>query len=670
MRRLIITLTAALTAVFIAGARQYNVIPSHWKWLDDNTAAFSFDGSYTDSTAFAIAIPSFVRKDVPASAAALQVSKAPVKDAVNATYSPDSSKIAFTRENDLYVYDLSSGDETRLTFDGGSDIFNGYAAWVYYEEILGRASRYKAFWWSPDSRKIGFYRFDNRGVPSFPIYSASGQDGRLGWTAYPKAGEPNPEVRIGMVDITDGRTVWADFEQKQDQYFGIPFWGADSRHFYIAREPRVQNTIDLYAVSAKDGSKHRIYHEQYPTWVNWMDDILFGEKGLYMVRAFETGWEQIYFLSYDGKRLKRLSNGPNWRTKLVRIDEKKGNVFFTSQRDSDVRTTLYRLSRDGEITALTDTSLSVASVSFSPDGQHFIASLSNSRTPTQIWICETSAAARAWKVADLKGDDFDSAGMALPQLVYIPAEDGQMMPALVTWPKDFNPDSKYPVHMEVYGGPNTAYVRDSWRTVSQWWSDHGIIHLVADSRAAGHTGRAGTDLVHRDLVSVPVRDFVTWAGWLQGQPYVIPDKIGVEGFSFGGTMTAMLVMTRPGYFHYGIAGGGVYDWALYDSHYTERYMDTPANNPEGYKAARVLEYVDCYPVGTDPDGSVMLKLTHGTGDDNVHFQNTLQLIDALQRHGKQFELMIYPDGMHGYRGSQAAHDTAADRIFWQKYLLQ
>jgi len=655
-----------------SGAQEFERIPVAWKWLSDKEAAFTFNGSYKDAEGYVLRLPGNIRTALPERAAALKPEALDLPGAVNPSYSPDSTKIAFTRDNDLYVRDLTSGEERRLTFDGSQTILNAYASWVYYEEILGRASRYKAFWWSPDSRKIGFYRFDNSQVPMFPIYSPKGQDGRLNRTRYPKAGETNPEVRIGIVPVDGGATVWADFDEKQDQYFGIPFWSADSKYFYIAREPRVQNTLDLYAVSAEDGSKRAVYHEEYKTWLDWLEQISFSDKGLYMVRAFETGWEQLYFLSYDGNTLRRLTDGPNWRMKIERVDSKKGEIYFTAQRDSRVFSALYRLGSDGSIKAMTDPAMDVTGVKFSPDGRHFIAALSNYDTPTQIWLCDTRRPERSKMVADMKGKDYDPSKYALPQLLSIEAEDGQPMFAKITYPKDFDPSRRYPVHMEIYGGPNTAYVRGGWRTPgqsSQWWSEHGIIHIVADCRAAGHTGRAGTDLVHKDLVSVPVRDFVRWAEYLCEQPYVDPEKIGVEGFSFGGTMTTMLLLTHSDLFHYGIAGGGVYDWMLYDSHYTERFMDTPQNNPEGYKTARVLEYVSEYPVGDEPDGSVMLKLTHGTGDDNVHFQNTLQLIDALQRAGKQFELMIYPDGMHGYRNEQGRHSLEADRVFWSRYLL-
>ncbi|MCD8206642.1 MAG: S9 family peptidase, partial [Bacteroidales bacterium] len=604
---------------------------------------------------------------------------------------------------------IATAEEKRLTFDGSEVILNGYASWVYYEEIFGRPSRYRAFWWSPDSRKLAFYRFDNSSVPVFPIYSAVGQDGSLRRTRYPKAGEPNPEVRIGVVDgfvegveggSEDGvpAIVWADFDYSADGYFGTPFWGDDSSEIYITQMPRVQNTLDLYAVTVADGSKRHVYNEKYGTWVDWIEDMLFTDEGLYMARSFETGWEQIYFLSYDGK-VRRLTEGENWRIHLLRVNEDSGEVFFTACRDSRLCAALYKLDSEGNITALTDPSLNVASVSFSTDGRYIAASLSTTHTPTKVIVSSVEGAsvapaslkaaegsagasenAVATVVADMADEGFDPSNYALPELVWLTTEDGFSLPAQITYPYNFDPAMKYPVHVDIYGGPDTPLVRERWTLPfgeNQWWAENGIIEVVADCRAAGHNGRAGTDMIYRDLISWPVRDFVTWADYLKSLPYVDGDKIGVEGFSFGGSMTAALVFTASDSYHYGIAGGGVYDWALYDSHYTERFMDTPQNNPEGYAAARVLNMVQSYPadykeaaqriIGGSP-APVMLRITHGTGDDNVHFQNTLQLIDELQRNGKEFELMIYPDGMHGYRGHQARHFDAGNHAFWLRHL--
>ena len=729
MKKVWMLLVAASMTV-VAVAQEFNKIPASWKWIGDREVLFTYDGSYADEAAFALDAKTGERRSGVSAPA--KFSEFPVKPAgaVNMTYSPDSTKIAFTRDNDLYVVDIASGKERRLTFDGSDVILNGYASWVYYEEILGRSSRYKAFWWSPDSKKIGFYRFDNSEVPMFPIYSAFadpdaaasqsqsprvtdlGIGGSLSETRYPKCGQTNPQVRIGIADLdacqgcplsgsescSGTEIIWADFDPALDQYFGIPFWGKDSKEFYIARMPRLQNTIDLYAVDAADGSKRHVYNETYKTWLNWFDGVVFTDKGLYMVREFETGWQQIYFLSYDGSQFRRLTDGPNWNVSIIRVDEKKGDVYFTAKRDAVAKQALYKVDRKGVIKALTDPAYNATGISFSKDGKYFVASLSNVTTPTRIIVCQTSAKKpyQGILAADMKGPDYDQSEYALGELVYMTTSDGFTLPGMIVYPKNFDSSKKYPVHVDIYGGPNTPLVRDRWVTPNasnQWYSDNGIIQITVDPRAAGHNGRAGLDMIYRQLTVWEVKDFCAWADWLKALPYVDGDKIGVEGFSFGGTMTSMLLMQAPDHFHYGIAGGGVYDWALYDSHYTERYMDTPQANPEGYEVSKVLNYVEGYPteytagaVQLAPQEHgymlrshaqpqqctvepVMLKLTHGTGDDNVHHQNTLQLLDALHKAGKKFDFMIYPDGMHGYRGYQGTHFESANREFWLKYLL-
>ena len=632
---------------------------------------FSYDGTYTDKDCFSLKVSSGLRtKKATGIKAEEKFTDFPLKPegAVNLCYSPDSTLLAFTRGNDLWVVNIATKEESRLTFDGSETTLNGYASWVYYEEIFGRPSRYRAFWWSPDSQTLAFFRFDESEVPMFPIYSPSGQHGTLRRTRYPKAGDRNPQVKIGFASIQTKEIVWADFDQTKDQYFGIPFWGKDSKTFFVAREPRIQNTLELYAVNPLDGSKTAIYNESVPTWLDWIDGMLFSDEGLYMVRKFEGNWQQIYFLSYDGKELRRLTDGPFWRIGLEYLAS-DGSVFFTAEGDSHVRKTLYKLSPKGQVTALTDTAMNVAGVWFSPDGKYFVSRSSNLQTPWELRLHDTKG--HSTLVASMAAGSFKASETG--KLVSITTEDGLELPGVIYYPKGFDPAKQYPVHVDIYGGPDTPLVHDRWVSPDtyKWYSDNGIIQLIADCRAAGHNGRQGVEAIYKHLNTVEVEDFILWAKWLQAQPWVKADKIGVEGFSFGGTMTTVLVSTASEYYHYGIAGGGVYDWALYDTHYTERFMSTPQDNPEGYEGSKVLELAKQYPVNYgNNDGSVMLKITHGTGDDNVHFQNTLQLIDVLQRQGAKFEFMIYPDGMHGYRGYQGAHFIQDNREFWKKYLLE
>ena len=450
MKKVVVLTVAMVLAMVLAGAQEFNRMPRSWKWVGQSEVLFTYDGSFADADAFAVNAKTGSRRTGVSAPA--KFSQFPIRPAgaVNMTYSPDSTKIAFTRENDLYVVDIASGAETRLTFDGSDVILNGYASWVYYEEILGRSSMYKAFWWSPDSKKIGFYRFDNSEVPMFPIYSAFanpaaaasqsqsprvtdlGIGGSLSETRYPKCGQTNPQVRICIVEIAGqagndvmpdsiGHLVWADFNPAEDQYFGIPFWGPDSQEFFIARMPRLQNTIDLYAVNAADGSKRHVYHETYKTWLNWFDGVVFTDRGLYMAREFETGWQQIYFLSYDGKEFRRLTEGPNWNVAIVRVDEKKGDVYYTAKRDAVAKQALYKVDKKGVITALTDPAYNATGVSFSPDGKYFVASISNVTTPTQVAVFPATGKniRQAIVVADMKGPDYDASKYALGELVSI-----------------------------------------------------------------------------------------------------------------------------------------------------------------------------------------------------------------------------------------------------------
>ncbi len=592
---------------------------------------------------------------------------------VNPVWSPDSTRIAFTLNNDLYSIDVRNKHVVRHTYDGSDLILNGYASWVYYEEIFGRPSRYRAFWWSPDSKVIAYYRFDNSNVPMFPIYSARGKHGTLNQTRYPKTGDPNPEVKLGFVSVDGGETVWADFNPKEDQYFGTPFWSGDGTKLMVSWMDRAQDNLHLYAVTPETGSKVRVYEEHQDSWIDWMEDMLFTKEGIYIVRDF-SGWQQIYFLSYDGKRFEQLTTGENWGMHLLKVDKKY--LYFTAKREATTRVDIYRIQlRSKELQRISYGDLNFTGVQISEDGQYAAALASNYRTPSQLVLISIPSRGNVDPlrhvriVYDSKGAKFDQYAVALPELVYVTTRDGVRLPAAVTWPVDFDSSKRYPVKVNIYGGPDNPQVREGWRGLSmnnQWWAYHGVIQVTLDNRAGGHYGKKGVESVYRYLGVLELKDFCDGIDYFRKLPFVNEDKIGVEGFSFGGTMTTLCVTEGNEHFQYGIAGGGVYDWGLYDTHYAERYMDRPQDNPDGYAASRVIDRVGNY----RGDATNMLRLTHGTGDDNVHFQNTLQLIDRLQADHKDFELMIYPDGMHGYRGDQGVHSSMQDYKFWYRYLLE
>ena len=625
-------------------------------------------------------IPAGIIRTRPAVALASSLSSVEmpqlVEGWVNPTYSPDYSKIAYTLGNNLYSIDVNTREIVQHTSDGSDVILNGYASWVYYEEIFGRASRYKAFWWSPDSKILAFYRFDNSKVPMFPIYNSEGQHGSINETRYPKAGDPNPEVKIGFVSVRGGETVWADFDSSKDQYFGIPFWNPEGTRFMVSWMDRSQDNLRMYSVDPVYGNKYQVYSEQQATWIDWMEQMLFTDKGMYIVRDTNL-WQQIYFLSYDGKVYKRITDGgENWGIRLLKVDRRY--LYYTAKRESTVRNDIYRITlSNNKVERISSGDYNFASVRVEEEGGTKIyASMSNLSTPTKevVFNIPRDGSLRRMKMDvlfDSKGPDFDKFEIAVPELVYITTRDGIDLPATVIWPIDMDRSGrvKYPVKVNIYGGPDNPQVLDSWKGVSfnnQWWAYHGVIQVVLDTRSAGHLGKAGMNQVYRRLSVLELQDFIDGISYFRKYPFVNSQKVGIEGFSYGGTMSLLCCTAANEYFQYAIAGGAVADWKLYDTHYTERYMDTPQDNPSGYAQAAVFDRMGAY----RGDKTNMLRYTHGTGDDNVHFQNGLQIIDKLQQLGKDFELMIYPQGMHGYRGYQSNQSNLQDYRFWYEYLLE
>lgn len=593
-----------------------------------------------------------------------------LKEYKNYTLSPDKNKIAFTdKDNNLCVYDVATGAIKKLTTDGTNVIMNGYASWVYFEEILGRGGRYKAFWWSPDSKTVAYYKFDDSQVPMFPIYDSKGKHGFITETRYPKAGDVNPEVKIAFVNVADGKTVWGDFNEKEDQYFGIPFWNADGSKFMIPWMPRDQNHLILYAVNPTDGAKEFIYEEKQKTWIDWMDDMNFTPEGFYMVRDFDL-WEQIYFQSFDGKRLEKITSGKNWGIRVIKVDEKEGAIYFTARREVSTRNDFYRVDlKTKEIKRLSLGEYNYSGIVLSPDHKNFVATYSNSTTPTRISVISIGKKPVEKVIADSKGEKFDEYNLAIPQMLSITTPDGYVLPAQVIWPVNLDSSQKYPVLVNMYGGPNSGTVMDTWKGISrgnQWWANEGVIQISIDHRGSGHCGKEGLNFLHRNLLTIELKDYIEWIKFLHTKPFVNKEKVGITGFSYGGSMTMLAVSEGSDYFKYGIAGGGVYDYELYDTHYTERYMDTPQDNPQGYKNTIFANKVGKY----KGDKTNYVKITHGTSDDNVHLQSTMHLVSALQDAGKQFDFMLYPGEFHGYRGKKSLHSNAGDYIFWYTHLLE
>ena len=582
----------------------------------------------------------------------------------NPTLSPDGKLIAFTKKNDLYRADISGKNEIRYTTDGSNVIYNGWASWVYYEEILGRPTKYKAFWWSPDSKRIAFMRFDDSEVPVFPIYNSDGQHGFLEKTRYPKAGDKNPEVKMGIVNADSKGIVWTDFNPKDDQYFGTPFWMADSKTLWMQWMNRDQNDLIIYAVTPADGKKKIIYEEKQKTWVDWFDDLYFLKNGQgFILKSDKSGYGHFYYMDLNGKLKKQLTSG-DWRVaSLIMVDEKAQEIFFTARKEATTRFDLYRVSlKGGDPKRLTFGNYD-HNISLSPNGSNFISNYSNLQTPTQTALVDRNGKIIR-QLANSKGSEYTNYNLPQTNLVYYKTRDGLNLPMTVTLPLNFDASKKYPVWISIYGGPDAGTVYDRFKSpVGQnyWWAKEGIIQVAIDNRSAGHLGKTGMNYIYRQLGKYEIDDYVDAVNFLKSKGYVNENKVGITGGSFGGYITAMALTYAADVFTQGIANFSPTDWALYDTHYTERFMDTPQDNPDGYKLTAPLTYADKLK-GT-------LRIVHGTMDDNVHMQNSIQLINKLQDLNKHFEFMLYPGERHGFRGIKSRHAGQETTRFIYQYLL-
>ncbi len=581
----------------------------------------------------------------------------------NPVISPDGKYVAFTRDNNLYAINLSDGKETQYTSDGSEAIKNGWASWLYYEEILGRPTRYRAFWWSPDGSHIAFYRFDDSPVPVFPIFNAEGVHGSLEEERYPKAGDPNPAVRFGVVPVTGGPVIWAAFNEKDDQYFGMPFWTPESRSVWIQWMNRGQDTLRIYAIDPPSGKKSLVYEEHQNSWVEWFEGIRFFANGRgFILRTDKDGWMHLYLHAMDGTLRNRLTGGKWSVAELLTVDEAKGLVYFTGHREASTRTDLYRVGLDGNgLTRLTSGPYS-HTVKVSPTGRYFVTTFSNVATPQRMAVCSGDGKLlRA--VADSKEPRLDSTLLGKTEMFTIHIPDGYDLPAIWTLPPDFDPAKKYPVIISVYGGPLAATVSDSWKGIgNQWLAQEGAIQLSVDHRGSGHFGKEGAALMHRRLGTWEVKDYGEAVRWLRTRPFVDSTRICITGGSYGGYATCMALTAGADLFTHGLALSSVTDWKLYDSHYVERYMDSPAENPEGYTASSVITWAEKY--------KGMLSIVHGTMDDNVHMQNSIQLISRLEDLNKHFEFSLYPGGRHGWGGLKAVHLQAESYRFYYTYILK
>lgn len=588
----------------------------------------------------------------------------------NPKLSPDGNKIAYTMAGNLYVYDVKAQETTRLTDDGSKMILNGYASWVYFEEIFGRPSRYKAFWWSPDSQKVAFMRFDQTDVPVFTIVNSKGVYGELEQTHYPKPGYPNPTVKLGIADTGKNSVQWLDVNDPNDHYLAFPEWNAKGDALYFQWMNRAQNHFKILRYDLGSKALHTAYQEKQKTWVDFMDETDYGifkldsfhllKNGDFIIRSSKNGWHHLYYVKADGAA-HQITSGEWFVFTLSHVDEKRKQVYFMTGIEDSTSTNLYKVDFQGQNMKRLTRGRGMHLPSVSPGGGYFTDRVSSLVAPAKADLYKTNGK-HIRSLGDGYSEKVKEYDLAKPELFRIKTEDGYHLPAFWLLPPGFDKTRKYPVVFKIYGGPAAPTVLDRQQQLGDYFlAQQGIIVMSVDHRGSGHFGKKGTDLMHRCFSKWEIHDYIQAVKYLRTLPFIDSQKIGITGGSYGGYITAMALTKGADYFQYGIAHSPGFDWSLYDTVYTERYMGTPKDNPEGYKDGSVFTHIDKY--------KGMLRVTHGTMDDNAHMQATLQFIGKMQDAGKRFEFMLYPGERHGVRGKKRIARTKEDLDFWLKHFF-
>jgi len=578
-------------------------------------------------------------------------------------FSPDSHWISFSRNANLFVVNISSGAVTALTAGGSEELLKGKLDWVYPEELDTRT----AYWWSPDSTKIAYYEMDERPVTRYPIMDMSSPTGGTEYTRYPQAGEANPIVRVGVVRISGGETKWLDTGKDTDVYLARVNWLPDSRRVAIQRLHRAQDQLDLLFADADTGTSKTILTESDKYWINISDDLyFFSDNKRFLWSSERTGYRHFYLYDTDGKELAQLSSG-EWAISDLggfgpgsanhpAVDEASGYIYFTTNKDNVRETQLYRVSlSDKSLTRITKDAGS-HSAKIAPDASAFIDTYSTAATPSRQDLYRMDGTKVA-VVNEGKVPELAEYKLSPLEFVEVTADDGTKLNASIIKPLNFDPAKKYPVLINVYGGPHVQLVRNTWGglryLLDQVYAAKGYILFTLDNRGSWGRGHAFETLVYHHMGKIELQDQLAGVKYLKSLGYVDPARIGITGGSYGGYMTLEALFNAPEVFKLGVSDAPVTDWKLYDTIYTERYMGRPQDNADGYK--------DSSPVNQAEYLKAKLMLVHGTGDDNVHFANSVELLNAMIDGGH------YPDQFMAFPGrGHGISDPAARRLEIQR----
>jgi dipeptidyl-peptidase-4 len=558
-----------------------------------------------------------------------------------ATFSPDGRRVAFVRANNLHVVDIASQKEQTLTTDGSHEILNGKLDWLYQEEIYGRG-RFRAYWWSPDSQRLAFLQLNEKPVPEYTVIDHVPYRPTLEVTDYPKAGDPNPTVRLGIASAAGGGPVWAD----HGTYAGTDIlivnvdWTPDSRQVLHQVQDREQTWLDLNAADPAGGQIRKVLRETTKAWVNENGNPVWLEDGTFLWISERNGFRQLYHYRADGTLVRQVTSGRWDMRTLYGVDESRGVIYFAAPERTPIGTDLYRLRLDGSSLSRLSQAPGTHRAIFNPAFTLYVDVWSDVTTPTQVRLHRADGS----EVRIIDANPVRTAidyRLSTPEFVKVKARDGFVMDAMLIRPADFNPSRRYPVYQLTYAGPGAPRVRNQWGGTEymfhQLLAQQGFVVWVHDNRSASGQGVESQWPVYGRLGEQELEDLEDGIAWLRQQPYIDASRILLSGWSYGGFMTAY-ALTHSTSWSAGIVGAPVTDWRDYDTVYTERFMKMPQNNPEGYRRAA--------PRFAAEQLHGRLLLIHGTMDDNVHLQNSVQFAYELQRAGQQFEAMFYPKSRH------------------------
>ncbi|HLP64062.1 S9 family peptidase [Flavobacterium sp.] len=564
------------------------------------------------------------------------------------TFSPDGTKIGFAKSNDLFIYDIASKNTTQVTTDGKKNaIINGITDWVYEEEF----AFVRAFDWSADSKKLAYIRFDETEVPQFSmdLYKKA-----LYPTAetfkYPKAGEKNAIVSLHVYDVNGKSSKTINLGSYNDFYIARMKWTNDANVLSAQVLNRHQDNLDLIFVDGTTGVAKVVLNEKDKAYVDVTDNLTFLKDNSFIWTSEKDGYNHIYVYDKTGKLKNQVTKG-NWEvTNYYGFDEKTKTVFYQSVENGSTLRDVYKISLDGKKKVKLSQQVGTNAATFSPDFTYFINTYSSSTVPMTYTLNNSKDGKQVQSIVDNTAllDKLKKYDLPTKEFFELTTEKGHKLNAWMIKPKNFDASKKYPVFMYQYSGPGSQQVANDWLDTNDMWfvmlSQEGYITVCVDGRGTGFKGAEFKKCTQKELGKFEVEDQIDAAKVIGNYSYVDKSRIGIFGWSYGGFMSSNCLFKGNDVFKMAIAVAPVTNWRFYDSIYTERYMQTPQENASGYDDNSPINHV------SKLKGNFLL--IHGTADDNVHVQNSMQMIEALIQANKQFDWAIYPDKNHGIFGGK------------------